>query len=507
MIKMIQISKFVLPVACLLSICCCSISISKANGQLTSQDEYQCNYAQNAEMYRDVGDLEELLAMQTLSDPPVIMEATNLRGSKPYIFEGYLIRPIYFQGLPYRGNCTLVFGWLSTPVSGSSSVPGAVLLHGGGGTALKKWNEQWALHGMASLSIGLEGQTDETKGLGYIKTPFPGPRRRHAYSDYVLPIQEQWMFHAVAQSMLATTLMRSLPFVNPDGVGVAGVSWGGAIASTLLSIDYERLAFAIPAYGCGSMVGSDSAIARQMHRYGAESYYNRVWDPTARLHRLFRSHVHVASIPPTLWISHPEEQSFPIERQKLTYETLQQHGAQTMVLLLKNLEHGHAAIMNRPESYAFVKAVMETRQAKLEKIMNNKNNINNTPNNYYYSQPLSSIKGDAYVQQIDHYAVPSIWVSNRETHTLLLRSRQPFKMAGLYYTCDSSNDPLYMKKFQSKPVSTIQQESCDDEGYCLYSLVFSINLGDPCAFYVNLLTDQRMVVSSTLFFTNDPVQI
>jgi cephalosporin-C deacetylase-like acetyl esterase len=48
------------------------------------------------------------------------------------------------------------------------------------------------------------------------------------------------MYHALADTMLANSLLRSLPEVDATKIGVMGVSWGGVITSTVIGLD-ERV--------------------------------------------------------------------------------------------------------------------------------------------------------------------------------------------------------------------------------------------------------------------------
>lgn len=50
--------------------------------------------------------------------------------------------------------------------------------------------------------------------------------------------------HATADRILANSLLRSLPEVDADRLGLMGISWG-VITSTVVGID-TRFAFAIP---------------------------------------------------------------------------------------------------------------------------------------------------------------------------------------------------------------------------------------------------------------------
>jgi hypothetical protein len=55
-----------------------------------------------------------------------------------------------------------------------------------------------------------------------------------------------------APTVLANSLLRSLPQVDAEKVSLMGISWGGVIASTVAGIG-PRFAFAIPTYGCGQV--------------------------------------------------------------------------------------------------------------------------------------------------------------------------------------------------------------------------------------------------------------
>ena len=460
---------------------------------LVSQEKFECSDVIVRRQTKRFNSLDSLTVNLTQASPPLIMDATDVRGDAPFTLKGFLIRPIYFEALPYNGNCTLVFGWLSTPQSNitEGGVPGAVLLHGGGSTALRKWCEKWAREGKASLAIGLEGQTDEVKYGGWKSTPHPGPKRPpQAYGDYYLQINQQWMFHAVAQTIQATTLLRSQSFVNPDFVGVSGVSWGGVISSTVLSFDYERLAFAISAYGCGDMVDSGGVIDLQMKRSRSEAYYKQVWDPKARLENLLDSGEKIF-IPPTLWISWPNESSFPIERQASTYQTLINHGSSVTVSLIKNLGHGHNPSYQRSENYAFVDSLVESRNSK---------NLGSTdPGESTYRKA----KGDPFAVQIDHYTQPEKdGIGDMLSHTVVFRSKIPFVAASKVYACgDIFSAPLFQRLWESTPIQKrfIESHDCSaDARECSWSVTVKMPIYNSCAWYVSVTTNTGLEVSSAL---------
>ena len=295
----------------------------------------------------DTSDLapgEEVLALRRLTKAPVMTDVPSQAA------EGDL-KPVYFEALPWKGQPTKVFAWLGIPKKRSGKLPGVVLVHGGGGTAFKEWVKKWNDHGFAAISIAVEGQTDEhaPKGAGTTETgwkrhEWAGPQRSGIYGDSSAPLPDQWMYHAVADTVLANSLLRSLPEVDPDRVGLMGISWGGVIASTVVGID-NRFAFAIPVYGCGHLADAGNQYGRAL---GHNQLYRQVWDPVLRLGNAKM---------PVLWFSWPQDQHFPLDCQADCYRAAR--GPQ-MLALVPGMGHGHGPAWNRPESYAFAEAVVQT---------------------------------------------------------------------------------------------------------------------------------------------------
>jgi dienelactone hydrolase len=287
---------------------------------------------------------EAVLALGKLTKAPVLTDASGKAA------EGDL-KPVYFDALPWKGQPTKVFAWLGIPKNRSGKLPGVVLVHGGGGTAFKEWVKKWNERGFAAISIAVEGQTDERapKGDGATETgwkrhEWAGPQRSGIYGDSSEFLADQWMYHAVADTVLANSLLRSLPEVDPDKVGLMGVSWGGVIASTVVGID-NRFAFAIPVYGCGHLFDAANQYGRSL---GNNDLYKRVWDPLVRL---------ANAKMPVLWFSWPQDQHFPMD---CLAANCRAAGGPQMVALIPGLGHGHGPPWNRPESYAFAEAIVKT---------------------------------------------------------------------------------------------------------------------------------------------------
>lgn len=288
----------------------------------------------------------EVAALGKLTTPPGFQNAEGYEASEN-------LKAIYFDGLNYQGKPTKVFAWLGMPANTSGKVPGVVLVHGGGGTAFKEWVQKWNQKGFAAISIAVEGQLDirggDTRGgKKWKQHAWPGPKRSGIYHDSDKPLKDQWMYHAVADTVIANSLLRSLPNIDTDKVGVMGISWGGIITSTVMGID-NRFAFAIPTYGCGDLSASENQYGRAL---GDNDVYKQVWDPILRLK--------LATMP-AQWLSWPGDKHFALDKQARSYQAT---SGDTMVTLVPGMGHGHKPGWNAPDSYAFAQSVVADPNGK-----------------------------------------------------------------------------------------------------------------------------------------------
>jgi dienelactone hydrolase len=297
-----------------------------------------------------VDDYAEELAtvanLGNLTNAPV-MRADDTTMTTTNVSPGEM-KAIYFDALDYNGSPTRVYAYLGIPAGASSNspVPGIVLVHGGGGTAFDDWVQLWLNRGYAAISIAVEGQTDSTApptiNTGWHIHNMPGPVRVGIYGDSGVTLTNQWMYHAVADTVLANSLMRSLPEVDADRVGLMGISWGGVITSTAIGID-TRFRFAVPTYGCGNKDIAENIYGDNL---GNNDLYKFVWDPMARI---------ANATMPVLWFSWPQEWHFPLYCQRDTYTAAP---GIRMVSLVPGMGHGHQPAWNRPESYAYADSIV-----------------------------------------------------------------------------------------------------------------------------------------------------
>jgi cephalosporin-C deacetylase-like acetyl esterase len=280
--------------------------------------------------------------VDTCAQAPKVHEAEGFKA------EG-TVRAIFYDALTWQGKPTRVFAWIGLPAQREGKVPGMVLIHGGGGTAFKEWVQKWNAQGFAAISIAVEGQTDvnENKVKGrssWARHAFAGPARDGTFADTKLPLKEQWMYHALADTMLANSLLGSLPEVDASKIGVMGISWGGVITSTVIGLD-ERFAFGVPTYGCGHLFDAENHWGRALHD---NEGYKQLWDGMNYADRVKM---------PVLWLSWPQDSHFPLGCQAEHYRKTP---GPRMVSLISKMGHSHPAGWNPPDSYSFAKSVVET---------------------------------------------------------------------------------------------------------------------------------------------------
>ena len=263
-------------------------------------------------------------------------------------------RALYFDGLDDQGAPTRVFALLGLPAGASAAapVPGVVLVHGEGGTAYAAWVSRWVERGYAALAIAVEGQTDALATQADIDAGRAvGPWRRHAaagparvdlYGDAALPIEEQWSYHAVANTLLARALLSSLPEVRAAEVGAMGVSWGGVVVATAMGLD-PALSFAVVAYGAGRKHTLPSELGGALE---GSALYREVWDPARWL---------PSSQTPALWLTDPEEDTFSLSSLVASYHRA---GGARQVAVVPGVGHAHDAAWDRPDPYDFADAVI-----------------------------------------------------------------------------------------------------------------------------------------------------
>ena len=203
--------------------------------------------------------------------------------------------------------------------------PAIVLVHVGGGTAFAHWVQLWNDRGWIAIAMDTCGSLpDGADGTPHPRHDAGGPPGWGGFDQVELPEQDQWTYHAVADVILAHSLVRSLPQVDPQRTGITGISWGGYLTCITAGVD-PRFRFAVPQYGCGYL-GDNSAWLNELRPTpspdgsNAQSlanakYWLSRWDPS----------VWIPSVPPTtqfLWIDGTNDLPYPLDSLQKTYSLL-----------------------------------------------------------------------------------------------------------------------------------------------------------------------------------------
>ncbi|RRJ95038.1 alpha/beta hydrolase [Opitutaceae bacterium TAV4] len=306
----------------------------------------------------DVGDPSENNDAAAAS-PPLPWDMTAL-GKPPAVFPvseadvptAKGVRPVYFEGPDYQKKPTFVFAWIGLPdgASATNQVPGIVLVHGAGGTAFSNWVKTWNARGYAAIALDHNGGLPVGKYSNWKRNPRGGPARNDL--DHLdAPLADQWMYHAVANTLLAHSLLASLPEVDAARIGITGISLGGTITSTVAGVDH-RLKFAAPVYGCGHTADEVEDGSRFVGgRKGTpdqRAVWRRLWDPANYLPR-------APSTLPILWVNGTNDFAFTLRSWQLSYRDAP--GPRRLSLHVR-MPHGHVAGEAVKEIRAFADSVV-----------------------------------------------------------------------------------------------------------------------------------------------------
>ena len=204
------------------------------------------------------------------------------------------LRQFFYKSVPYKGKPTKVFCCCGFPENATPEkpVPGIVLIHGGGATALADWVEFWNQLGFAAISMDTCGCVPCWSKTPYYNEHWPrhkdgGPAGWGKIELAMEPAEDQWIYHALCASILGHSLLSSFPQVDSDKIGVHGISWGGVL--TLLAAAHdERFKFALPVYGTGYFIHPDSVIPTRSPEATPEmiNRWRELFDPANYLEKI-----------------------------------------------------------------------------------------------------------------------------------------------------------------------------------------------------------------------------
>jgi len=271
---------------------------------------------------------------------PWDLEALSAAPDFEWLEQSGKMRLLIYKGLPYQENQqTSVFAYYCTPgiLAGDASLdknlPAMVLVHGGGGSAFKAWAELWASYGYAAIAMDLAGCGVDRKRL---EDGGPDQSDNTKFGNIDKPVTDQWTYHAVANVILAHSLIRSFAEVDAERTGLTGISWGGYLTCITAGLD-NRFKAACPVYGCGFLHQNSCWLPWFEDKFTPEQSekWVKLWDPS--------SYVGSAAMP-MLFVNGGRDFAYPPDSYAKTCGLVK---SEKNLYYVPDLSHGH--IFDRPK--------------------------------------------------------------------------------------------------------------------------------------------------------------
>ncbi|CAJ0596498.1 unnamed protein product [Cylicocyclus nassatus] len=237
------------------------------------------------------------------------------------------VKSLFYEGVPYEGKATRVFAYLAVP----KRLPplGEVLV--------RPWlrrDFRWDTCGCVS------GNEFGDEQGGHRRHDWAGPQGWGDFKNVGRPVADQWPYHAVAAVVRANSLLRSLPEVDPERIGLTGVSWGGYLTCMAASVD-PRFAFAAPVYGCGFL--DDNSVWKDKNGENGSTAAE-----FAKWCGLFDPRHYLAGAKcDFLWIDGSNDFAYPLDSLQKSVESL--NGVCWYRATRLNMPHGHGPYAEHPQ--------------------------------------------------------------------------------------------------------------------------------------------------------------
>lgn len=273
------------------------------------------------------------------------------------IYEG--IKAIAYEGVDRNSNKTKVFAYVGYPKGADNTTPAIVLIHGGGGHSFLQWMKLWMDKGYTVIAPDVTGYFPNAKNAGADESQngwvygLHGAFMQEGYSS--LPnndgmtysasaLENQWMYHALAATAKAFSLLEQSGKCDPGKIGVTGISWGGVITSLYIGYD-SRPAFAIPIYGTAYL---DEALSWIKDNFAGKDT-RALWSAKDRLDKVDY---------PVLWLVWNDDNCFSLNSASKSYlDTMNIEG--TRLSAVNGMLHGHSVAWARTESYIFANSIVK----------------------------------------------------------------------------------------------------------------------------------------------------
>ncbi len=163
------------------------------------------------------------------------------------------------------------------------------------------------------------------------------------------PLEDTWPYQAVAAVLRGHAFLAQQPTVDPERIGITGISWGGYLTCIVAGID-NQLKVAVPVYGCG-FLGDNSAWQEsgtfdKLSPAGREKWLAN-FDPSVYLPGVRC---------PIMFVNGTNDFAYPLDSYQKSYELVL--SLRTLCVTV-NMPHGHQQGWAPPEIGAFVDSVLK----------------------------------------------------------------------------------------------------------------------------------------------------
>ena len=299
-----------------------------------------------------VADRQYYSGIDEIRFPSQLWNTPTFERAIKYDRQDHGVDAYFLQSVSYNDAPTYVFAYVGIPATATKDnpVPGVVLIHGGGGTAYSDWVKMWNDLGYAAIAIDTEGKIpiesaglSSASGVSFESIMHHGPSNT-GYMDHAKPASEQFIYHAIAGTIVANSFLSSLEQVDNTKIGLTGISWGGVIATNAVAYD-DRFAFAAPVYGAVAMTGTSGIFGTL---YGTYPRCSFLWDNVEML-RNCRT--------PILFINWEGDPYFAVDATERCANTAMNAG----MILIPELKHGHLQGATVQEIFIFANNATSAR--------------------------------------------------------------------------------------------------------------------------------------------------
>ncbi len=180
-------------------------------------------------------------------------EALDIEVLRKWTENGAAYTEMYFTGLTHEGEKVRVYGMYAAP-EGGRKLPAVLHIHGGGQTVNKGWLKTWTARGYAAMSFNWGGEWPNRDKYTLWGKLIQGNHAKSHESGMHMATKpsvrlSSWFLWTLV-SRRALTVLERQPEVDPERLGIFGVSMGGTIVWNFAGTD-KRVKAAAAVYGVG----------------------------------------------------------------------------------------------------------------------------------------------------------------------------------------------------------------------------------------------------------------